>query len=139
MKVIFLDIDGVLNPFSHLSPEGNFSKIACKHLNALLEGCPEAKVVISSSWRHRGLDVVKDVLKRNGIDCDRVIGMTDETNHDDRGHHIERWLKDHSVEKFVILDDDSDMTDKEYTKLVKTNSWIGLTEKDVKLALDILK
>ena len=139
MKVIFLDFDGVLNTENNFSSTGDFSKSACKNLNKLLEDSRELKIVISSSWRHKGLKKVKEVLKGNGIDVSRVIDITDETDRDDRGHHIERFIADHpEIKHYVILDDKADM-DKILDHLVQINPVVGLTSKDIQKALEILK
>lgn len=141
MKVLFLDFDGVINTFMHFSHEGNFSKAACKNVQSLLDKVPDLKVVISSSWRKFGLDFDKNILLHNCIDSKRVIGVTEDEKHDgkgDRGYHIRNWLKDHpEVTAFVIVDDESDM-DELFDKLVKTNGFVGMTEKDVQSAIDIL-
>ena len=131
MKIIALDIDGVL------VVNGVFSQAAVKNLNDLLAKEPDLKIVISSSWRHNGLQFCRDMLKYQGINEHKIIGTTDLVDKDDRGHHIERWVQDHKPETFVILDDKADM-DGVIDHLVQTNPYIGLTGSDVKKALDIL-
>jgi hypothetical protein len=132
MKIAFVDFDGMLKI------NGSFSPSAIKNLNKLLKEEPDLKIVISSSWRHRGLKFCKNALEKQGIDPEKVVDTTDSTSRDDRGHHIERYVKDHGLESFVILDDKNDM-DKVLDHLVQTNSFVGLTEADTKKALDILK
>lgn len=131
MKVLMLDLDGVL------IINGKFSQAAVKNLNKLLKKVPDLKIVISSSWRHKGLKFVKDLLNTNGIDEDRIVGATDSTKRDDRGHHIERWVEDNEPDSFAILDDKNDM-DKILDHLVQVNPYVGLTSADVKKCLDIL-
>ncbi len=139
MNIVFLDFDGVLNTESNPSSTGNFSKSACKNLNKLLEDFPSLKIVVSSSWRSKGLKKIKEVLEKNSIDPDKVIDITDEAHRDNRGHHIERFVEDHKdIERFVILDDHRDM-DKILDHLVQINPVVGITTKDVKKALEILK
>lgn len=138
MKVIFLDFDGVMNPENNYKPDCVFSKSAVKNLNKLLAEAPDAKIVVSSAWRHKGLEFVKDTLSKNGIDSERVTDITDLVHRNDRGHHIERYLKDHKeIKQFVILDDRNDM-DKVLDHLVKISFMVGITSKDVKKALAIL-
>jgi hydroxymethylpyrimidine pyrophosphatase-like HAD family hydrolase len=132
-KILFCDIDGVL------IVNGTFSQAAVKNLNELLTKEPELKIVISSSWRHNGLQFVKDMFKYQGINEHKIVGVTDPINRDSRGHHIERYLQDHKeIDKFVILDDKNDM-DKVLNHLVQTNPYVGLTGSDVNKTLDILK
>ena len=132
MKVVMLDFDGVI----HIA--GKFSKAAINNLNSLLDSDPKLKIVISSSWRHKGSKYCENVLEENGVDPDRVVGMTDLTMRDDRGHHIERWIEDNKPEAFVVLDDHDDM-DKVVDHLVQVNPYIGLTSTNIKKSLDILK
>lgn len=138
MKVVFLDFDGVINVFSNLSIDGRFSKVCCQHVNSLLKEFDDLKIVVSSSWRLSGLNEVRKILNLNGIDPERVIDITGDEK-GDRGHQIQCWLDRNSgVESFVIIDDESDMGEL-ITKLVKTNSFIGITSSDVKKAASILK
>lgn len=132
MKVLMLDLDGVL------IVNGVFSKAAVNNLNDLLDKEPELKIVVSSSWRHNGLQFCRDMLKYQGINEHKVVDATDLVDKDDRGHHIERWVQDHKPESFVVLDDKNDM-DQILDHLVQTNPYVGLTASDIKKALDILK
>ena len=131
MRVIFLDIDGVLNSWE------SFYKITTEKLqllNDLIEQT-DAKIVISSSWRVGSKDV-KDFLDKNfskrtfrldnfkdatNQECisnifynDNIIDLTD-TFGPSRGDEIKRWLDNHSddIESYVILDDDTDMLDEQ--------------------------
>jgi hypothetical protein len=134
MKVIFLDFDGVLIP-----GDGSFafSKTACKNLNSLLKQVPDLKIVISSSWRSAGIESVKKTLSNNSIDASRVIGATGDEK-GERGVQVQAWLDRHpEVAHFVCLDDNTDFSNM-MDHLVKTNRSVGLTEADVKKALDIL-
>ena len=131
MRVVFLDFDGVLNTEKSYSSTGDFSKAACKNLAKLLELDENLKIVVSSSWRSKGLKKVTEILKNNGIDPGRVFDTTDHTHKDDRGHHIERYLDSHKdIKHYVILDNKADM-DKIRDHLVQTNPIVGLTSKDV--------
>jgi len=139
MKVVFLDFDGVLNTENSYSSTGDFSKAACENLHKFLNSMPGLKIVVSSSWRHKGLTKVKEILEKNGFAPKRVIDITDETERTDRGHHIERYVQDHKdIENFVILDDKADM-DKILAHLVQINPVVGFTTKDAEKARKILK
>jgi hypothetical protein len=138
MKVLFLDFDGVLN--SYHSPRSNgdiFSPVSCLCLNQVLSLEPELKIVVSSAWRLHGLEYVRRVLDKNGIDPARVIDVTGrEVGF--RGYQIQCWLdRNPGVENFVILDDESDMGSLMH-KLVKTRSFKGLTPEEVPLVVETL-
>lgn len=137
MKVLFLDFDGVLNNYKDRNFGEDFSKSSCKNLNSLLKKCPELKIVISSSWRYHGMEYCIGVLEKNGVDASSVIDVTGK-EHGIRGNQIQAWLDRHTeVTAFVIVDDNSDMGELTH-KLVKTNGFVGLTSKEVRLALQVL-
>lgn len=142
MRVIFLDIDGVLNSVSSfiynnrlnlLGLTKTFSyesmcPIACSNLQYVLEECPDTKLVISSTWRkYNTLEELKDKFQKNLISSDRVIGVTPVDQDGYRGTEIQSYLDcNPEVTTFVILDDDQDM--KPYmNKLVRVDSKNGFT------------
>jgi hypothetical protein len=136
MKILFLDFDGVIKPLHQ-----DFSKDACKRVSDLLIKEPHLRIVVSSSWREQGLQACRGILSGLGIDPIKVIDVTPgmpEHALRTRDHHIKKWLREHPVDNFVILDDEADCPDFK-RKYVKTNSDVGLTDKDMERALDILK
>lgn len=141
MNILFLDWDGVINPYFHFSHTGDFSKVCCGHIRDLLIKEPNLRIVISSEWRIKGLKACQDILQENGIDKTKIIGITDLPAHDrglDREHHIEKYLREHpEIENFVIIDDLAEIPDlkKHY---VITNSYIGVTQTDIEKAIKIL-
>jgi hypothetical protein len=160
MKIIFLDIDGVLNherfykerfekryeegaiahPYSEIDPE------CITNLNKLIEETG-AKVVISSTWRHSGLEYCLDVLKFHGFEGD-IIGVTPDLRHDDclRGNEILKWIKNnkhlvgdyYNFTEYVILDDDSDMLYWQRNNFLLIDRFVGLTRGDIFRAKKIL-
>jgi hypothetical protein len=137
MKIIFLDFDGVLAPYGNRYEAGKFSKSCVENFNKILKFHPEAKIVVSSSWRRHGVKYVKDMLDANGIDSSKVRGITPEEKGPTREHHIKEYLSAHTdIDEFVIIDDDHmDILKK---NSVRPNQHIGLTEADSKNAIDIL-
>lgn len=134
MKVLFLDIDGVVNcentfkmgarntsPYP-LDPEMAFMVGKIK----LYTGC---EVVLSSSWRH-DKNAVKAV-EDNIVPIFDITGTTPLYKYEDkpRGHEIQEWLDNHpDVDRYAILDDDSDMLDTQLPNFFKTSWKTGLTE-----------
>lgn len=59
-----------------------------------------------------------------------------------RGSQIKEWLRRNrkklNVQSFVILDDNSDMDEYTETHLVLVDGNVGLQERDVKKAIEIL-
>ena len=120
MKVVFLDIDGVLVTrnsikYQYLNyPEETgimFSKKAVKNLNKLTR-LAKAKIVITSTWRlFHPLEELQGIFKKQGIKGEIISTTSIErapTEEDiPRGKKIADWLKQHpDVEKYVIIDDD---------------------------------
>ena len=46
----------------------------------------------------------------------------------ERGDQIQRWLDSHDVEKYAIVDDDSDMLDHQLRYFIQTEMMYGLTD-----------
>jgi hypothetical protein len=139
MKIAFLDFDGTINPITFHASAAGFSKAACAAVQFILTKDPSVRIVISSAWRRNGVEYCKNILKENGIDSTRVVGMLEEGNWepDHRAGQISRWLAAHKeVSNFVILDDHPFPEFK--SKAVKSNSYVGLTQQDALKALQIL-
>ena len=140
MKVIFLDVDGVLNS----RQDGNSIKLRTDSYLRLLREivkATDAKIVLSSSWR---VGPSKAIRNLNNRLAEYGLEIMDSTpllpGSSCRGDEIRQWLSDNgqSVENFVILDDDADMLEFTDTNLVQTDSELGLQEKDVAKCIEIL-
>lgn len=115
MKIIFLDIDGVLNCESaykngecnyvewtnHLGEKDHHQSFCLKSkelLNRLIDQTG-AKIVISSTWRSSGIEFMKSVWQHEGMHGE-IIGVTPNFRGDidgytiPRGCEIEKWLND---------------------------------------------
>lgn len=111
MKVLFLDIDGVLRSERWNTPSGLRSTCVGRLCAIIrLTGC---KIVVSSTWRCGGWEEIKNSLADAGFDIalkDSLHDFTPEINDGIRGDEIAAWLAEHpEVESFVILDDMADM------------------------------
>lgn len=156
MKVIFLDIDGVLNSrewlmsgeceepnnydemWKHLSPEH------VERLSDIIDAT-NAKIVLSSSWRmwttnEKMIDHLNKRLKRDWP----FIGQTDRKSQtwDERALLIKKWLGENpKVVQYVILEDE---TGHKHYKEFHSGHFIeidfntGLTEKAKDEAIEIL-
>ena len=154
MKVIFLDIDGVLNKrFSKTHAPSGCNGIENALLKRLVKIIEEtgARVVLSSTWKS---EIDKNLRYMTGdgkymLNKFKYEGKfhlfdktTDASSCMMRGTEIDEWLsKRDDVESFVILDDVDfdDFSIYGYgDKLVLTDPKIGLTDADVALAIEIL-
>jgi hypothetical protein len=126
MKVIFLDLDGVLNSQGSFLLETRKRKgirkklkeelgpvnetldpVCCSNFQYVLDKLPEVKIVISSTWRVLfELEWLKNKLTSYGIDSSRVIDKTPELIGKERGDEIKEWLKNRTdITMFAIIDD----------------------------------
>lgn len=145
MRVIFLDIDGVLLNHGSLRLGGSkHLDLECvKVLNDIIERTG-AKVVVSSTWRRFWAKAeLIGHLTAFGFRGD-VIDYTPSLRYNEgifavpRGDEIAAWLAEHSeVTDFVIIDDDSDMARLGH-KLVKTSMKTGLTRDHLERCLQQL-
>jgi len=158
MKIIFLDIDGVLNSMQSMkaSKEERWNdEPAIEHIGWLnnIIANTDAKIVISSTWRRGNQASLFDkYFHALGI-IGEVIDVTPRLD-SYRGTEIKCWLMEHKskieknkdsgwcihkepVESFVILDDDGDMEEL-LPFLVQTNSESGLQEIHAKDAIEVL-
>lgn len=146
MKVIFLDIDGVLNceTTQEQTREG-VRFVEDKFVERLqrIVDATGARVVLSSDWRYdRDYEECNDdylELKAKLAECGiEFYGFTPVFYHENRGYEIDRYLKEHKeVEKFVILDDRCDMQP-HLERLVRTSFTFGLQDEDVDEAIWLL-
>ena len=150
MKVIFLDIDGVLNvDYCGHDDYGNyFNYIQVNNLKHIIEKT-DAKIVISSSWRFSGLHVMKsmweyrklpgEVIDITPFEVDLVYkGFFKYYDEVSRGDEIQWWINTYKPENYVIIDDVEDFLDNQLNNFVKTKENIGLTKKLAEEAIEIL-
>ena len=146
-KIIFLDIDGVLNSQlfytsgraseRRIKIENDIDPVSVGFLNTLIKDTG-AKVVVSSTWRlGRTIQELQSILEHNGF-VGEVIGKTDSLRgeHCLRGNEILKWIKDNEAiigcsysdyTNYVIIDDDSDMLYWQRNNLFLTDGYCGIT------------
>ena len=149
MKVIFLDVDGVLNDQDLIfekfkTKEIEISKDKLLLLKKIITSNDDTKVVLSSSWRigllRKDGKIVADttyhkefleLLKEYSI---QIYDITPSMM--SRPEEIKYYLDNNDIESYVILDDE-DLNDENQVKTDFFNG--GLREEHVSLAIDILK
>ena len=156
MKVIFLDIDGVLNhdnwyiskEFKALNTSDDVElDVDPKCAERINKICEEtgAKIVISSDWRISwyGTNIR---LERGGIKPEYILDKTPERIWIDipgfdhsRGAEIDDWLVFHpECKNYVIIDDRIDFKDYQQSHFVHVNAHNGLTDELMRKAINIL-
>ena len=137
MKVLFLDIDGVLNSRrTALALRGfpnNFKQIdQFDHvaIGLIRRLCNETgtKIVLSSYWRFQ--NSAKDATRALNLPIISATPMQCvelDNPHHLRGMEIKEWLFHHpEVTKYAIVDDDRDMLEEQMDFFVKTTTEDGL-------------
>ena len=141
---IFLDVDGVLNTEADwarkvYSLDPKCVDSFCRLLNSL----DEPKVVLSSTWRNGiardGTTAVHidDLIKALEPASIKSFDKTGVAPDGSRTKEIEHYLRRHSEDGYIILDDDPELFEqRENTPhLYLTSSKTGLTDTDVKRIL----
>lgn len=133
MKVLFLDVDGVLNRagFQPTESVGLRSWIEPDLADRLARVLvrTRAQVVLSSDWRiDHSLDDLRVELAAAGLDVP-LIGATPELTGRPRWREIEAWMVEHRLarEAVVIVDDSHDMG-KLAARFVRVDPTAGLDE-----------
>jgi hypothetical protein len=160
MKIIFLDIDGVLNSFQKHAdrsvPHNVWRPEVMQAMGIELEVYPDlverlnlitettgARIVISSSWRIGYLADWSDVvihLHNAGLKG-FILGRTPwGENLKTRGAEVAAWFGKHPDEKvdsFVILDDNPGM-EPYNDHFIQTDHKVGLQSRDIEEAIHML-
>jgi hypothetical protein len=148
VRVLFLDIDGVLNAgaFSVTAESSSLDAAAVERLNGILTATG-AKLVLSSSWRYLILggsmtvEGFEYLLRTHGVTKGCLIDHTcaDEATAG-RGRQILRWLEEHgAVEAWAVVDDLAiDDLGAERWRHVRTDARVGLSAADAATIVRIL-
>jgi hypothetical protein len=138
MKILFLDIDGVLNNIASLAEGVHIISDKCVMLRECLKDV-DAQIVVSSSWRILyDVEMLRQILRRSGLN-NPIIDVTPKVN-GCRGLEIYQWLSENEqVTKYCIVDDDSDMLDEQLDFFVKCDTKVGLTSREIREIKEILK
>lgn len=156
IKVIFLDIDGVLNMYGascrtfmkdygqHIEPH------LVQRLNYIVEQT-KCKIVISSSWRSDMQDLEKQLKEQGFKYWTEVVGKTtkphfiagnkkppydlkNDYKYNDRGEQINKWLEDtnFAIKNYVVIDDEISDIDPHIpnTLIIQTDYNEGMLHKD---------
>lgn len=165
MKVIFLDVDGVLNSsldFFELHYIGHHVNKGTKVLNRAALGLLKwiidetgAKIVLSSTWRQNvSLDEFHKLIMKHEVYIPRDVFVGRTGHHATRGLEVMEYIHQHPyIEEFVVLDDipthfneaffihadyDKDIDEVVGENVVITNHRHGLEEYQAFRAIQIL-
>lgn len=164
-KVLFLDLDGVLNTERNvraLQNEGKpvtdeygylFDEAAVNNL-ALIIKQTGARIIISSSWKFLGLDKLQSMWEKRKL-AGKIVGMTPNKSSDDflldvdleksddiylmcKGQEIKEWLAGNADAniRYAILDDEQCVLEEQKAHFVQVDSRTGITEEN---AVDVIR
>lgn len=153
-KIIFLDVDGVMKSAASTIRNGEDFKVILhpEHVEALnfILKKTDARIVLSSTYRMMwSVEETKAIFHEHGIDYKYVISHTP-ISHGQRGQQIKDWLDRYPqiardkykvnlvVDRYVVIDDDSDMWGIDMRNFVQTSKNYGLTHLEAQKAVNIL-
>lgn len=163
IKVLFLDIDGVLNTewwYTQLdknTPKDKygyaFDPNSVANLKKILDETG-AVIVISSSWKSFGFVELEEMWSNRSLPG-RIIDITPNSISDQmlldanleeielipiRGFEIKEWIetKGKGVSNYAIIDDMNNILPEQYSHFVEINSAIGITNDNAERAISIL-
>lgn len=162
LKVLFLDMDGVLNDMKPHANKCYGTKPSCvREFNRILNAFPDLKIVVSSSWRwfllneQMTISGFEGMLRTHGVAAtNRLVGFTkadgsidNEPEHPDsreryrqaslrwRTGQIKEWAKENGCRYYIVLDD----TALELQELHLVDGDRGLTASDVEAVLQRIR
>ena len=162
-KIIFLDIDGVLNTkwwytqMNRNTPKDKygytFDPKAVANLRRIVEDTG-SDIVISSSWKCMGLSEMEEMWDVRNLPG-KIVGITPNSVSDEmllnadidsielfhiRGEEIKEWMARHGkqVSNYAIIDDMNNMLTEQQSHFVQTDPEVGITKEDADNAIRIL-
>ena len=142
-KLIFLDIDGVLNDhrFNEQSQSGTMLPECVERLNRILTAT-DARIVLSSAWRYmligRAMSVTgfDYLLRTHGVIANRLVGRTcADEEVKERGWQIHEWRKTNNHRGRYVVIDDMDLHISPLHPLILVDGSIGLEDSAVDAAI----
>ena len=165
-KIIFLDIDGVLNTEYYqglLEYQGKpwqdeygafFDPKSVKQLKKIIDAT-DADIVVESSWKYLGLDAMKELWDARNLPG-RVIDITPSSVSNEhlininldyldtstlhcKGIEIASWLAEQTEDiRYVIIDDEYVILESQFPHFILTNPYEGITEEQANRTISIL-
>lgn len=145
-KILFLDIDGVLNSKIYYKyiykPEEGHSRFD-PYCVVLIKRLVEEfllKIVITSTWRNGIAERLMNELEES-----KLIPYLHEDWHTpilrpvNRGREIQLWLDEHpEIIDYIIIDDNENLLEYQLNKFVKTDSYAGMAQMQYQQARNLL-
>lgn len=152
LKLIFLDIDGVLNTGQHLAKLRINQQPCADHYGPLFDpnatdnlrkivDATGAKIVITSSWRYiHGLSGLRKMWAERNMPG-TIHGVTPTDSFGSRGDEVKEYLTQisgNTPPQYLILDDECEYVGDLMKRLILTNPLTGITPSIATKAIKIL-
>ena len=137
MKILFLDIDGVLNSV-YYSKKMEYNEFFEKKKIELIKQIVEktnCKIVLTSLRLNFQLydNEIKDTLENEGLKIYDTLNLSFIS----KAESIQRYIKNKdSIENYVVVDDSDYKNDFQY-HFVKTSTYYGLTKSKAKKIVEL--
>lgn len=160
-KLIFLDVDGVLNPNTNIRMRKEKGEPTVSHLIKLpgdkiyrlkkIIMATGAEIILSSSWRigfnrstmtpSPAVINLNNQLNRYGINISDWTPLHYDRNRGDEIlHYLNLFIRDNKYKpKYIIIDDDiQDLLSLHRGHIIHTNTTLGLQDEHVNIAINLL-
>lgn len=141
-KIIFADVDGVLNSYRTVVAFGNYptrndttDNFDLVAVGLLREACKQcnAEIVLSSTWRmDKNWERLGETLNLS------IVDRTPQLLTGSRGEEIAMWLRDNLVFEYLIIDDNNDMLKSQQKNFIHVDPKNGFSYENFKQTLEIL-
>lgn len=158
LKIIFLDIDGVLNSSTYMKSfcvcgDSYFTDVVdptiVNKLKKFLDKHDDTKLVITSSWRYGNVYDTIELFKSTGLrELNKyIVGVTPRLIYSfGRGDEIQWFINNYNtdvigdlvndyfeIDRYVIVDDEVfDLTDNQMEYTIQIDNNTGLTDENIK-------
>lgn len=148
MKILFLDIDGVLNAHDATSirDERSMHSDKIQLINRIHQETYCAIIIISNWAQSIGLEQLTIIMCQRGLIPGIVIGSIVPIPLDENGLvtgiekdlFVKQYISNRKIDNYVIIDDNFPNTHEFISKLVSPNTYVGLTMPEALQAITIL-
>lgn len=152
MKLLFLDIDGVMNTDESRGEAAAAGKTVdvinpenAKYLNTLQRLLPDLRIVVSSTWRLiYPLEQIERKLRAAGYEGEPLLDRTPCHGRGDpfdscRGGEIQSWINKNAKGVPYAIVDDHDNMGPVLDRLVQTHPEVGLDGTAVEAIVELLE
>lgn len=147
-KILFLDIDGVLNKHDAsgiYDPKSTLPE--CLGLINQIIITTNCSIVIISNWAQTlGLERLQTLFTERGLMSNSIIAAIEPVPLDDSGmvmgiekdRYIKEYITKNNITCYAIADDNLNSDILDLNKMVKPNTFTGITEKEKNIIIEIL-